>query len=135
VEDDPDHEALALRALLKTNIDADIEVARSGPEALDRLFRPPQPPREPVPRVMLLDLKLPQMSGFDVLRRLRSDERTRMVPVVVLTSSDEDADIAQSYGYGANSFIQKPVDYDRFVETIREAGRYWLSLNRVPGGR
>lgn len=135
VEDDPDHEAIALRALQRTNVDADVEVARSGAEALTCLFRTPAGGREAVPRLVLLDLKLPQMGGFEVLRRLRSDERTRLVPVVVMTSSDEDGDIENSYVLGANSYMQKPVDYDCFVETIREVGRYWLSLNRVPSGR
>jgi two-component system, response regulator len=131
VEDDPDHEALALRALRKTNIDVEVEVARSGVEALDCLFRAPQHGREPVPRVVLLDLKLPQMSGFDVLHHLRSEERTRLVPVVVMTSSDDESDIVNSYSLGANSFMQKPVNYDAFVETIREVGRHWLSKNRT----
>lgn len=135
VEDDFDHEALALRALSKTNIDADVEVARSGPEALECLFGSPPSVREPVPRLILLDLKLPRMSGFDVLRRLRSEDRTRLVPVVVMTSSDDEGDMINSYSLGANSYMQKPVDYERFVETIREVGRYWLWLNRVPSGR
>jgi len=131
VEDDPDHEALALRALRKTNIDVDVEVARSGVEALDFLFRAPPCGREPVPRVVLLDLKLPQMSGFDVLRRLRSEARTRLVPGGVMTSSDDESDIVNSYSLGANSFMQKPVNYDAFMETIREVGRHWLSQSRT----
>jgi DNA-binding response OmpR family regulator len=85
--------------------------------------------------LILLDLKLPQMSGFDVLRQIRAGALTRTVPVVVLSSSDEERDLAQSYGLGANSYIQKPVDYDRFVETIRAAGSYWISVNRVSSGR
>lgn len=134
VEDDTDHEALALRALRKSNVQADIVVARSGPEALERIFGPAVPGRNAWPRVVFLDLKLPIMNGFDVLRRLRHDERTAMLPVVILTSSDERRDMEESYNLGANSYIQKPVDYDRFVDVIRETGNYWLTLNHAAIG-
>lgn len=134
VEDDTDHEALALRALRKSNVQADIVVARSGPEALERIFGPAVPGRNAWPSVVFLDLKLPIMSGFDVLRRLRHDERTAMLPVVILTSSDERRDMEESYNLGANSYIQKPVDYDRFVDVIRETGNYWLTLNHAAIG-
>lgn len=134
VEDDPDHVALALRALKKSNIPAEVAVATSGPEALERLVNAVSDGTDGLPEVILLDLKLPNMNGFEVLRRLRADERTAHVPVVILTSSDEERDKDECYNLGANSYILKPVDYDRFLETIREAGNYWLRLNRVAYG-
>lgn len=134
VEDDRDHEALALRALHKTNVPAEVAVARSGAEALDCLFAPAGDGREAAPRVVLLDLKLPGMDGLEVLRRLRADSRTSPLPVVVLTSSDEQSDVDASYDLGANSYVVKPVDYDRFVEVIRQIGAYWLTLNQITGG-
>ncbi|HYF92085.1 MAG TPA: response regulator [Symbiobacteriaceae bacterium] len=129
VEDDPDHVALALRALRKSNVPAEIVVANSGADALQMLMDPLPGAREPLPRLVLLDLKLPTLDGFAVLRRLRSEQRTATLPVVVLTSSDEERDKIESYDLGANSYIQKPVDYDRFLEVIREIGRYWLTVN------
>jgi len=135
VEDDTDHEALALRALRKSNVQADVVVARSGPEALDCIYGPGTPGRNAWPSVIFLDLKLPNMSGFDLLRRLRGDGRTAMLPIVILTSSDERRDMEESYNLGANSYIQKPVDYDRFVDVIRETGNYWLTLNHAAVGR
>ncbi|HWI62570.1 MAG TPA: response regulator [Symbiobacteriaceae bacterium] len=131
VEDDLDHVALALRALRKSGVDAQIVVAHSGAEALECLFGEQPPTRDSAPRVIFLDLKLPHMNGFEVLRRLRSRDVTATLPVVVMTSSDEECDKEESYNLGANSFIQKPVDYDHFVDVIRQTGNYWLKLNQV----
>ena len=137
VEDDPDHEALALRALRKNNLSSGIVVARDGSEALEYLFEAVGKQggeSAGLPRVVLLDLKLPKIDGLEVLRQLRADPRTRSLPVVVLTSSDEERDLAESYQLGANSYVLKPVDYDRFVEAIRQVSQYWLKLNQVPAG-
>jgi CheY-like chemotaxis protein len=131
VEDNADHEALTLRALRKQNVANHIVVARDGAEAVDMLFGERAKSRA-LPDLILLDLKLPMLDGLEVLRRLRADERTRMVPVVVLTSSDEEEDIARSYQLGANSYIRKPVDFDSFVEATRQLGLYWLDLNAGP---
>ncbi len=128
VEDDPDHELLAIRALKKANIANNIHVARDGSEAVDALFGP-----EPVkPQVILLDLKLPKIDGLEVLRRIREHETTRMLPVVVLTSSDEERDIIRSYQLGVNSYIRKPVNFTDFAEATRQLGMYWLVLNECP---
>jgi CheY-like chemotaxis protein len=134
VEDDRDHEALALRALRKANVPAEVVVARSGAQALECVLAGTGDGRETTPRVTLLDLKLPGMDGLEVLRRLRADNRTAGLPVVVLTSSDEQCDVNASYDLGANSYVVKPVDYDRFVEVIRQIGAYWLTLNQITGG-
>jgi len=131
VEDNADHEALTLRALRKQNVANHVKVARDGAEALDALFAADARKR-PLPDLILLDLKLPKVDGLEVLRRLRNDHRTRMVPVVVLTSSDEEHDIVESYQLGANSYIRKPVDFDSFVEATRQLGLYWLGLNAGP---
>lgn len=133
VEDDADHEALALRALRKAGLTTEVVVAHTGPEAFECLSGPPEN-REPVPRVVLLDLKLPGMSGAEVLRRLRATPAHATLPVVVLTSSDEQSDLDQCYELGASSYIIKPVDYDRFVDVIRLVATYWLSLNQIAWG-
>jgi len=128
VEDDPDHELLTIRALKKANVGNEIHVARDGSEALDALFGP-----EAVkPQVILLDLKLPKIEGLEVLRRIRTEESTRMLPVVVLTSSDEERDVVRSYQLGVNSYIRKPVNFTDFAEATRQLGMYWLVLNECP---
>lgn len=135
VEDNPDDEALTLRALHKNNIRNQVVVARDGVEAIDYLLcqgaHAGRDPREQ-PQVVLLDLKLPKLDGIEVLKRIRADERTRLLPVVILTSSKEERDIVQSYGSGANSYIRKPVDFAQFVEAVRQLGLYWLVLNESP---
>jgi len=135
VEDNPDDEALTLRALKKNNILNPVVVVRDGAEALEYLFgtgaHAGRDPRA-VPQVVLLDLKLPKIDGLEVLRRIRSDERTRRQPVVVLTTSNEERDILSSYELGANSYIRKPVDFEQFMEAVRQLGLYWLMLNVAP---
>jgi CheY-like chemotaxis protein len=133
VEDNPDDEALTLRALKSAKIANEVVVTRDGVEALDFLFGTgtyADRDTRVMPQVVLLDLKLPKMDGLDVLRRLRDDDRTRPLPVVVLTSSDEERDIIESYGMGANSYIRKPVAFDQFTEAVRQLGLYWLVLNQ-----
>jgi len=135
VEDNPDDEALTLRALKKNNITNDIVVARDGVEAVDYLFGTgTYEGRDPndLPQIVLLDLKLPKIDGFEVLMKLRADERTRLLPVVILTSSKEQQDIVHGYGLGANSYVRKPVDFEQFVEAVRQLGLYWLVLNEKP---
>jgi two-component system response regulator len=127
VEDNPDDEMLTLRALERNHIANEIVVARDGAEALDYLFG-----AGVLPQVVLLDLKLPKVDGLEVLKRIRADERTCLLPVVILTSSDEDQDIAESYHLGANSYVRKPVNFGQFVETIGQLGLYWLVLNQPP---
>jgi CheY-like chemotaxis protein len=134
VEDNPDDEALTLRALERHNLANEIRVARDGVEALGQLFEDGEDctrARALLPQVVLLDLKLPRIDGLEVLRRMRSHERTRRVPVVVLTSSTEEQDIVRSYDLGANSYVRKPVDFDQFLEAARQLGLYWLVLNEV----
>ena len=128
VEDDPDHELLTTRALKRARIANDIRVARDGEEALNLLLGP-NPLR---PQVVLLDLKLPKIDGLEVLRRIRETDSTRMLPVVILTSSDEERDIARSYQLGVNSYIRKPIDFNDFAEATRQLGMYWLVLNECP---
>jgi two-component system response regulator len=135
VEDNPDDEALTLRALKQNKISNEVVVARDGAEALDFLFCTGayvNRDRHVVPEVVLLDLKLPKIDGLEVLRRLRADERTRLLPVVILTSSGEEQDLVTGYRLGANSYIRKPVDFDQFVEAVRNLGLYWLVLNQTP---
>lgn len=132
VEDNPDDEALTLRAFKKNNIRNPVVVARDGAEALDRLFGADGRPAERLPQVVLLDLKLPKVDGLEVLRRIRADDRTKLLPVVILTSSREEQDIVEGYRLGANSYVRKPVDFDEFVEAARQLGLYWLLLNEVP---
>lgn len=133
VEDNPDDELLALRAFKKGRVENQVVVARDGVEALDALFGTGSHEGKPVrPQVVLLDLKLPKIDGLEVLRRLRADERTRRLPVVVLTSSKEDQDVVRSYDLGVNSYIRKPVDFNQFVEAVQELQLYWLVLNEPP---
>jgi two-component system response regulator len=135
VEDNPDDELLAIRALEKNKIMNEVVVARDGAEALDYLFGAgPYTGRDMnvMPQIILLDLKLPKIDGLEVLRRLRNDERTKLLPVVVLTSSKEERDLTESYSLGANSYIRKPVNFAQFTEAIRQLGLYWLVLNESP---
>lgn len=138
VEDNPDDEALTIRALKRNNILNEVVVARDGAEALDYLFgqgRFAERNAAETPELILLDLKLPKMGGLEVLERIRQDERTRLVPVVILTTSDEERDKMTSYRLGANSFIRKPVNFEQFSEAILQLGMYWLVLNQSPNGR
>ena len=135
VEDNPDDEALTLRALKKNNIENNIFVVRDGVQALDFLFcTNAYADRDPhdLPQLILLDIKLPKMDGLEVLRRIRADERTRLIPVVILTSSKEEQDLVEGYKGGANSYVRKPVDFDEFVAAMRQLGLYWLVLNQAP---
>ena len=135
VEDNPDDEALTLRALQKNNIKNEVVVMRDGAEALDYFFATgPYAGRDVnvMPQVVLLDLKLPKVDGLEVLRRLRADTRTKLVPVVILTSSNEEKDLIDGYGFGANSYVRKPVDFVQFTEAVRQLGLYWLLLNQTP---
>jgi two-component system response regulator len=135
VEDNPDDQTLTKRALKKNNILNDVVVAQDGVEALDYLFGTGAHAGRDVsvlPAVVLLDLKLPKVDGLEVLRRVRADDRTKTLPVVVLTSSKEEQDLAQSYSIGANSYIRKPVDFAQFIEAVRQLGLYWLVLNEAP---
>lgn len=135
VEDNPDDEALTLRALKKNNLLNEIVVAHDGAEALDYLFAtgPYAGGKTPNgPQIVLLDLKLPKVNGLEVLRRIRADERTRRIPVVILTSSKEEQDLMRSYDLGANSYVRKPVAFEEFTEAVRQVGLYWLLLNEVP---
>ena len=137
VEDSPQDLELALRAFKKANLTNRIEVARDGAEALEFLFcEGPHAGRriEDGPKVVLLDLKLPKVDGMEVLRRMKSDPRTRSIPVVVLTSSKEQADVVESYNLGINSYIVKPVNFERFATAVQELGYYWLLLNQPPNG-
>ncbi len=135
VEDNPNDVQLALHAFKKHNLANNIQVARDGAEALDFIFcMGPHAGRrlENGPRIILLDLKLPLVDGLEVLRRVKSDPRTQMIPVIVMTSSREDKDIVESYRLGVNSYIVKPVDFDQFIEATRQLGMYWLLLNQAP---
>jgi len=135
IEDNADDEALAIRALKKNNILNEVIVARDGAEALDYLFGTGAHAGRDLnvlPQVVLLDLKLPKISGLEVLRRIREDARTRFQPVVILTSSKEEQDLIGSYSLGANSYIRKPVDFSQFAEAVRQVGLYWLVLNEAP---
>jgi len=130
VEDNPDDEALTLRALRKNNIGNEVVVAHDGAEALDWLFGESAP--KALPAVVLLDLKLPKVGGIEVLRRIRNSAITRLTPVVILTSSREERDLIDGYQLGANSYIQKPVDFVQFTEAVRQLGLYWLIINAAP---
>ncbi len=135
VEDNINDEMLTLRAFKKNNIVNQIKVVRDGVEALDYLFASGKyagHDPDDTPELVLLDLKLPKMNGLQVLRRLRADEKTRLLPVVILTSSDEDQDVIDSYHLGANSYVRKPVDFAQFTEAVRQLGLYWLVLNVAP---
>ncbi len=133
VEDNENDEVLTLRALKKSNISNRVVVVRDGAEALDYLFTRGAHANRPatdVTQVILLDLKLPKIDGLEVLRELRSDDRTKLLPVVVLTSSVEEQDVIRSYGLGANSYVRKPVDFNQFVDAVRQLGLYWLVINQ-----
>jgi two-component system, response regulator len=133
VEDSPKDEALTLRALKKANIGNRVVVAHDGVEAIDYLLGPGVDGVRPeLPQLILLDLKLPKIDGHEVLRRIRSDERTRLLPVVILTTSVEDKDRLQGYRYGANSYVRKPVDFAEFAQAVVQLGLYWLVLNEDP---
>jgi len=135
VEDNPDDEALTLRALKRNNILNEVVVARDGAEALDYLFAQgvhSERDAGKLPEVVLLDLKLPKIDGLEVLRRIRSEPLTRRLAVVILTSSNEERDIVAGYDLGANSYIRKPVDFNQFMEAVRQLGVYWLVLNVPP---
>jgi len=136
VEDNPQDELLTLRALRKANIANRIDVVRDGQQVLDYLFREgdfSDRPEEPLPVVVLLDIGLPRLSGLEVLERLRADSRTRLLPIVMLTSSDEASDRMRSYQQGANSFVRKPVDFGEFAQTIAQLGVYWVATNEPVG--
>lgn len=137
VEDNPDDLELMQLSLKEQNISNEVIVARDGSEALDYLFATGAHAGRDVsatPVVVLLDLKMPKVDGFEVLRRIRSDERTKLLPVVILTSSQEEQDMVSGYGLGANSYVSKPVDFVEFNDTIRQLGLYWLLLNKRPSG-
>jgi len=138
VEDNPDDEALTIRALKKNNIKNDVIVAHDGAEALDYLFGlHAYEGRDTsiLTQIVLLDLNLPKVDGLDVLRKIRGDERTRRLPVVILTSSKEDRDLLDGYDLGANSYVRKPVDFTAFADAVRQLGLYWLVLNESPPER
>jgi two-component system, response regulator len=135
VEDNPDDELLTLRALRKNNVLNEVVVARDGVEALDYLFGTGEyagRDTSVTPQLILLDLKLPKIDGLEVLKRLRADERTRLLPVVILTSSREQQDMLDGYGLGANSYVLKPVNFEQFVQAIEQLKLYWLILNEAP---
>ena len=137
VEDNPDDEALTIRAFKKNNIGNEVIVAHDGVEALDFLFGSgafADRDTRVQPHLVLLDLKLPRIDGLEVLRQLRLDDRTKFLPVVILTSSKEEQDLITSYSLGANSYVRKPVDFTQFIEAVRQLGLYWLVLNEIPPG-
>ena len=138
IEDNPDDEALTLRALKKNNILNEVVVARDGEEALEYLFGTGKYEGRDTsiqPQVILLDLQLPKLSGHEVLKQLRADKRTKLQPVVILTTSSEEMDIVSSYENGANSYTRKPVDFNQFIEAVKQLGLYWLVLNEAPTRR
>ena len=135
VEDNPDDVELTLRALKKNNLTNKVHVVKDGAEALEYIFASGAYANRDIdqhPKVILLDLKLPKVDGLEVLRQIKSDERTKIIPVVVLTSSKEERDLVESYKLGANSYITKPVDFESFVKSVSELGLYWLLLNKSP---
>jgi CheY-like chemotaxis protein len=135
VEDNSQDEKLILRSLRKVNLANQVDVVRDGQQALDYIFREgefAERGRPDLPTVILLDLNLPRVSGLDVLARLRADKRTHLVPVVILTSSDEERDRLGSYESGANSFVRKPLEFTEFAETVARLGVYWLAVNKPP---
>lgn len=133
VEDNPDDVALTMRALKSHNITNDVVVAQDGAQALDYLFGAKgNALGDVLPAVVLLDLKLPKVNGLEVLQRIRAHESTRLLPVVILTSSDEERDVIQGYSLGANSYVRKPVDFVEFTEAAKQLGLYWLLMNRAP---
>jgi two-component system response regulator len=134
IEDNPSDEALTLRALKKNNIRNDVVVMRDGAEALNYLLVPRAQSHDvrALPQLILLDLNLPKIDGLEVLRRIRADQRTRLLPVVILTSSGEEQDIVRGYDLGANGYVRKPVDFVQFAEAVRQMGLYWLIINEPP---
>ena len=135
VEDNEDDALLTVRALNRNNILNEVVIARDGAEALDYLFctgSHAQRDSAVMPQVVLLDLNLPKVNGLQVLERIRQDERTRLLPVVILTTSNEEVDMIKSYALGANSYIRKPVNFEQFTEAVRQLGMYWLVLNQNP---
>lgn len=134
VEDNPDDEALVLRTLRKINLKNRIDIVRDGAEALDYILRKGKfaDRQTPEPAVILLDIKLPKVDGLTVLERIRAEKRTRRIPVVILTSSDEQEDKVRSYDLGCNSYVRKPVEFDEFSEAVSKLGLYWLLVNEVP---
>jgi len=129
VEDNTDDVDLTVRALKQNHLLNKVYIARDGAEAINMLFGTESTPAIPTPEVVLLDLNLPKISGLDVLRRIRADERTKLLPVVVLTTSSEDRDRIESYSLGANSYITKPVEFEQFSKAVKQLGVYWLALN------
>ena len=132
VEDNPQDAEMTIRALKKHNLANSVHHAKDGAEALAYLFGSPDTGGRRQPKVVLLDLKLPKVDGLEVLQRIKSDESTRTIPVVVLTSSKEERDMVESYRLGVNSFITKPVEFDKFMEAVQQLGLYWLLLNGLP---
>jgi two-component system response regulator len=135
VEDNPDDEELTLRALKQSHVLNDVFVVRDGEEALDYLFGAGKyagRDATSLPQVVLLDLKLPKLGGLDVLERVRANPATQLLPIVILTSSNEDEDILSSYRLGANSYVRKPVEFERFAEAVRQLGLYWMVINQAP---
>ncbi len=135
VEDNPDDEELTLLAFERNNISSEVVVAHDGVEALDYLFGTgiyTDRDMSVMPALILLDLQLPRINGLEVLRRLRADNRTKLIPVVILTTSNEQQDLINSYSLGCNSYIRKPVDYDQFLTAVHQLGMYWLILNEAP---
>ena len=132
VEDNPDDERLTLRAFSKSKIANPVIVARDGQEALDALLDP----GKELPAIILLDLKLPKIGGLEVLKRVRADARTKLIPVIILTSSNEESDLLAGYNHGCNSYLRKPVDFDKFIDSVAQLGLYWLVINEpAPSGR
>lgn len=132
VEDNPDDVALTMRALKSHNIRNEVVVAQDGVQAIEYLFGAEGKPSAEQPAVVLLDLKLPRINGLEVLKRIRTEERTRLLPVVILTSSDEERDLMDGYSLGANSYVRKPVDFVEFTEAAKQLGLYWLLMNQAP---
>lgn len=135
VEDNPQDEMLILRALKKAHVANRVDVARDGQQAVDYLFNQGEfhnPSGRALPTVILLDISLPRLSGLEVLERIRADPRTKLTPVVILTSSDEEQDRLRSYESGANSFVRKPLDFSEFAETVARLGIYWVAINQIP---
>ena len=135
VEDNPQDEMLILRALKKAHVVNRVDVARDGQQAIDYLFNQGEfhtLPGRALPTVILLDISLPRLSGLEVLERIRADPRTKLTPVVILTSSDEEQDRLRSYASGANSFVRKPLDFSEFAETVARLGIYWVAINQIP---
>ena len=135
VEDNPTDAELTLRALKKSNVINNVLWVKDGVEALDFLFRAGEHANLPpgrLPHLILLDIKLPRMNGIEVLEKIRSDERTKLIPVVMMTSSEEERDLVESYKRGVNSYIVKPVDFEKFTETVAEVGFYWMVMNKEP---